>query len=184
MALYWLKRSFIHYFLNHIQYKVKRQTLRILSKTLFVVYMLILVKLILFKGDLFYQVVSGSNQKPDSTVGTGYNLIPFRTISAFMTFHPSTSTSVKVFNVLGNIALFVPFGFLFPLVYRNLAKFKQVFWASVFVSLAFELVQLITRSGQFDVDDILLNSLGGVIGYFIFIAICQSFLGKFSEARR
>jgi glycopeptide antibiotics resistance protein len=159
--------------------------MRTLTVILFTIYMIILVKVVLFKGPLFYEVVSGADDYRASTSNAtykGYNLVPFRTIKSFLTPHPSISTSTKVFNLLGNIALFVPFGVLLPLLFRNLGKFNYMFLASVLLSLFFEAFQLFTHTGHFDVDDIILNSLGGVIGYLIFIATSRSLRRKVAVA--
>ena len=67
-------------------------------------------------------------------------------------------------NFLGNILLFIPIGFLFPI-----ATGKQKWYWTIGVgcsfSLIIETIQLITSLGYFDPDDIMLNTLGVVIGY-------------------
>lgn len=69
-------------------------------------------------------------------------------------------------NVFGNILLFIPFGFLIS-VYIKPKKIYIPFCLTLLASLAIEFTQmLIGRS--FDVDDILLNCIGGIIGYFIY----------------
>ena len=71
-----------------------------------------------------------------------------------------------------NIVLFVPFGILFPLR-RNKINYKSVLLASFLFSLGIELSQLgisvllQTPAWFFDVDDILANVLGGMLGCFI-----------------
>ena len=136
---------------------------------MFIIYIAVLVKLVVLKGPLFYQIVSGSaaSYKVDSSNGTymGYNLVPFKTIRSFMTLHPSTSTSAKVFNLLGNIALFVPMGILLPLVFKRAIGWLKIVIATFLISLCFELFQLFTHTGHFDVDDLILNSIGGLVGY-------------------
>jgi len=85
-----------------------------------------------------------------------------------------------VINVIGNVLAFLPFGFLIPVIYREQRK-KTVqghyFRCLMFVtflggmfSFFVECVQLVTKVGSFDVDDMLLNTVGvflGVIGYII-----------------
>ena len=146
--------------------------MRVLTIVLFVIYIAVLVKLVVLKGPLFYQVVSGTNEykvQAENAENYGVNLIPFRTIRSFMTFHPSTSTETKVFNVLGNIALFIPMGFFLPIIFKGAKNFLRVLFASFLVSLCFEIFQLVTHTGHFDVDDLILNSIGGMIGYSCFI---------------
>jgi len=146
--------------------------MRVVVAIVFLIYMIILVKLVVLKGPLFYQIVSGMNYNYQLQAATGtydgVNLVPFRTIKSFMNLHPSTSTQAKVYNLLGNVALFVPMGFLLPLLFRRANSFGKVFLASFLVSLCFELFQLFTHTGNFDVDDLILNSLGGIVGYLCF----------------
>lgn len=94
-----------------------------------------------------------------------YNLKPFETINHFMQidrFNPD----VWIVNLLGNIGVFMPFGILLPLVLGGkLKKPFMIFFAGV---LALELLQLFTRRGSFDVDDLLLNSVGFLLGFALF----------------
>lgn len=73
---------------------------------------------------------------------------------------------VWIVNLLGNIGVFMPFGILLPLVLGGkLKKPFMIFFAGV---LALELLQLFTRRGSFDVDDLLLNSVGFLLGFALF----------------
>ena len=81
-------------------------------------------------------------------------------------------------NILGNIALFAPFGF-FSSYYLNLDKKRYIILLTFFISLVIEVIQLqIGRA--FDVDDVILNIIGGLIGYFIYVLI-NKVCGKFSD---
>ena len=66
-------------------------------------------------------------------------------------------------NFLGNIALFVPFGVLLPLI-TGKKKWFYIVGVGTCLSLLIEITQLITARGCFDPDDIILNTLGTVIG--------------------
>lgn len=100
-----------------------------------------------------------------------YNLKPLHTIIQFMQID-RYNRNIWVVNLLGNIGVFVPFGILLPFALRGkLIKSFSVFLVSLII---LELLQLITRRGCFDVDDIILNSLGFLIGY----AFCK-LLGLF-----
>lgn len=65
---------------------------------------------------------------------------------------------------VGNILLFIPVGFLFPVVV-NRKKWYVVLACGVMFSLLIESIQLISKRGCFDLDDILLNGAGVMIGY-------------------
>lgn len=69
-------------------------------------------------------------------------------------------------NIVGNILMFVPFGF-FTSYYLKLEKKRIIFYLALIVSVVIELIQL--KIGRaFDVDDIILNMLGSLLGYFLY----------------
>jgi len=72
---------------------------------------------------------------------------------------------------LGNIAGFIPLGILLPLLFRKLRTAFRTVALIFLISLAFETAQLILILGVFDVDDLLLNTLGGAIGYLLFVLL-------------
>jgi len=71
-------------------------------------------------------------------------------------------------NLVGNILGFIPFGILVPILFRQISALKQVLVAALVVSLIFEIIQLFAVLGSFDVDDLLLNTIGAGIGYYIY----------------
>ena len=77
-----------------------------------------------------------------------------------------------IMNLFGNVLIFMPFGFFLPMASRFRSIFATIFW-SFMLSLAVEMFQFITKVGSFDVDDLLLNTLGGIIGH-IFFCICAA----------
>jgi len=93
------------------------------------------------------------------------NFIPFKEI---MRYH---TTSVLFYrNVIGNIALFIPFGFIVTDMIREKAHKSNVLIISLITlltSLTTEVIQMfIGRS--FDIDDIILNLVGGIIGFIFY----------------
>ena len=69
-------------------------------------------------------------------------------------------------NIVGNIIMFVPFGF-FTSYYLKLDKKRFIFYLTLIVSVVIELIQL--KIGRaFDVDDIILNMVGGMLGYYLY----------------
>ena len=105
-----------------------------------------------------------------------YNLELFKEIRRFITYREQLGNFVVAANLLGNILIFVPYGFFISMAGRTRGFFKT-FFLSMFLSLGVETVQLVTRVGSFDVDDILLNTVGGVLGYITF-AICNGIRRK------
>ena len=94
------------------------------------------------------------------------NFIPFREIFRYKNIHDP----LFIWNVQGNIILFMPFGFIIADVI-NLKSGKHNIWLTMLVStitsLSIEIIQMfIGRS--FDIDDIILNLFGAIIGYLVF----------------
>lgn len=93
-----------------------------------------------------------------------YNLVPFKTIvNYFSTFEGLSITD----QFIGNILAFVPFGFLLPLIASSLGSFTLMLGNTFVFSLLIEISQLLFQVGAFDVDDLFLNTLGGVIGFLL-----------------
>ena len=86
-------------------------------------------------------------------------------------------------NVLLNIAMFVPLGFMLPIIWRKLWKWYLTIPAGFGFSLLLELLQLILSRGVFDVDDLFCNTLGAMIGYFTVMVILSCFRAKGKRCR-
>lgn len=72
-------------------------------------------------------------------------------------------------NIILNILLFVPFGFLLPIYSDKLKKLYKIILIGFFTTLIIEAIQYITKIGIFEIDDILNNTIGTAIGYSIFM---------------
>lgn len=99
------------------------------------------------------------------------NLTPFKTIKNYIIYDNNLSDSIKYVNILGNIVLFIPFGLLYPILTDKQRKFLWVFLGSFLFSLSIELLQMMFRIGSLDIDDIILNVFGALIGYSVFKGI-------------
>jgi glycopeptide antibiotics resistance protein len=88
-----------------------------------------------------------------------------------------------VVNILGNVLAFAPFGFMLPLLEKKYRRFFYISFVSLIFSFAVELVQMLLKVGIFDVDDILLNTAGGILGY-LFFRICNRMFSSSSRKRR
>ena len=97
-----------------------------------------------------------------------YNLIPFKTIKMYIIFADYFQFKIVFTNLFGNILAFMPFGFLLPIVFKKMRNFWIVTSLSFLFSLFVETMQLMFHVGGFDVDDILLNTIGGFFGYLLF----------------
>lgn len=74
-------------------------------------------------------------------------------------------------NVIGNTAMFIPLGIVWPTVYKELNKHWKILSAGIGFSLCIEILQLPFYDRVSDIDDLLLNSFGFVIGYLIYLLI-------------
>lgn len=72
-------------------------------------------------------------------------------------------------NLVGNIVVFMPFGMLLPFNWKRFRNFADIFLAGFLFSLGIELFQLYSAFGAFDVDDILLNCIGVIGGYMLYM---------------
>lgn len=94
---------------------------------------------------------------------SGFNIIPFAEIMRY-----EFGSKLFYYNVIGNIIVFMPFGYFIADYIKSKNIFPALFISAI-VSTTVEFVQLnIGRS--FDIDDIILNVLGGIAGYLIYIA--------------
>lgn len=75
-------------------------------------------------------------------------------------------------QLLGNILMFVPLGILAPLCFYRCRSFHKMLAVSFWCSLAIETTQLCTHTGLFELVDLVNNTMGGCIGYFIFKIGC------------
>ncbi len=116
-----------------------------------------------------------------------YNLEFFKEIKRFIIYRQQLGLEIFVVNILGNVLAFAPFGFMLPLLNKRYRNFFVIVFSSILFSIAVETVQLILKVGIFDVDDIMMNSLGGFIGYMIFLisnAVYRGFHPKNKNNRR
>ena len=89
------------------------------------------------------------------------NFIPFKEITRY-----SINSSLFYKNVIGNVLLFVPFGYFINNILQN-KRFYISIIITFITSLSIEFIQMnIDRS--FDIDDIILNMIGGILGYLIY----------------
>lgn len=140
----------------------KKKIFRAMGKVLFLLYVIFLIYF-LFLAEWYGRTGVSEEYR--------YNLELFREIKRFIVYREQLGTFAVLTNLAGNIVIFVPYGFFISMASRSRGFFKTLFF-SMGLSLCVEITQLFTRVGSFDVDDILLNTIGGVIGYIIFL-ICN-----------
>lgn len=100
-----------------------------------------------------------------------YNLQPFKEIIRFIKYYKTIGITRTLLNLAGNVIGFLPFGFFVPTLFRRARKWYIVLLFSMEFSIIIELLQLIKKVGSCDVDDVILNTLGGVLGYVCYCII-------------
>ena len=93
------------------------------------------------------------------------NFIPFKTIIEYVQRYHNGFRNMSVINLLGNFVLFMPMGALLPCVIRKLDRFWKVTLTVLGMVVMVEIVQGILRVGSVDIDDVLFNVVGAMIGY-------------------
>ncbi len=135
---------------------------KLLFGILFMAYLVLLVYFLFF-SEKFGR--TGSNETYQ------YNLVIFQEIGRFIRYREIIGTTGFLINIFGNVVAFMPFGFFLPALFGRGQKLFLVVSESFLFSMCVEVIQLLTRRGSFDVDDLLLNTTGGLLGYLSFITI-------------
>ena len=111
-----------------------------------------------------------------------YNLAPLKTIVGYIENYKGYGASILVINLAGNIVAFMPLGFLLPLVFKRTDRLVVITGITLLTSITAEICQYIFNVGGLDIDDVLLNTLGGGLGYLIYRALYLYSLRKPSHA--
>ena len=109
---------------------------------------------------LLFELLTGT----ENSYGSGMNIIPFKEIMRY-----KIGSKMFIYNVLGNILIFIPFGYFISRYVRP-KKIWPIIVDAMITSITVETVQLkIGRS--FDIDDVMLNIVGAILGYFVYVAL-------------
>lgn len=138
--------------------KTKRRWGRIFARIVFVLYLVVLAYF------LFFSERYGRGEARTYR----YNLTPFKEIERYIHYREQLGWEYFVVNIYGNILAFLPFGFFLPIISAANRKFINVALYSFEFSLGIELVQLSFQVGIFDVDDLIMNTVGGILGFILY----------------
>lgn len=137
----------------------KRTITTIMCWLAFLMYLILLTYFLIF-ADLM--------RRTHSQEKYAYNLELFKEIKRFIKYYKVLGLQTVILNLAGNIIGFMPMGFLLPTVSRRAKHFYLTILLCFTFSFLVETVQLIWKVGIFDVDDMLLNTIGGVLGYIFY----------------
>ena len=142
------------------------------------------VLLVLYLACLIYfMFFSESYGRTEIHTEYRYNLVLFREIRRFLQHCDILGMPAVLINLAGNVVVFIPYGCGLPLLFERLQSFFRVAILSLATSLLAETMQLILRVGCFDVDDLLLNTIGGCIGYCVYLLIRRYWRGKYGKKK-
>lgn len=141
-----------------------KKRIRIVSWILFVLYILLLIYLLFLSEDY--------GRKDFALRQYQYNLIPFQEIRRFWVYRERVGYFASFLNIGGNVIGFLPFGFFLPVISDRFRNGWLTGLLGFSLSLFVECTQLVFKVGCFDVDDLILNALGAVLGYVMFV-ICN-----------
>jgi len=124
----------------------------------FICYILFLIKLLFLSRVSLFDLFN--NQR---TLDRSINLIPFYSIKEYIYSNSATIKRFAFSNVVGNIVIFIPLGTYLSLFKKNKRVIANLLFILI-VSLFVEIIQGLLGIGASDIDDIILNSFGGLVG--------------------
>lgn len=153
----------------------KQQKQEIKKKMLIMIFIIYIIALftLLFLGNEYRQAYTWKEKISifsKQYFETSTNIVPFRTITDYFErlINGGISPQLIVVNILGNLIAFSPFGFFIPMLFSHKIKNAGQFTLlMVGITLLVEITQYLTKTGAFDIDDVILNTLGAVIVYLL-----------------
>lgn len=105
--------------------------------------------------------------------GYKYNLTLFQEINRYLKYLGRWDSIGRIafFNIVGNVLIFVPFGLFLPILTKGGMNVIFTTIVGFATSLAIEFTQLMSHVGCFDVDDLMLNTIGAFLGSLIYLLI-------------
>ncbi|WNF21212.1 VanZ family protein [Mesobacillus jeotgali] len=146
--------------INIIDIKYKKW-ISAISYTLFILYIIIAVIL------LFLSPYRQAAYEINSTGTNPYNIIPFKTITDYIKASSHINQNIWKSNLLGNVLAFFPLGIFLPWLFKSHIGFWRTATSVFLATSSVEILQFATRVGSFDIDDIILNTVGGALGYLL-----------------
>ena len=101
------------------------------------------------------------------------NLVPFQVFQETW----GMPEPKKIAQTAANVVMFIPLGFMMPVAFRRMRSFGRTALSLALFSFAIEFTQYFTGRSA-DIDDLMLNTLGGILGYLIFFVVSKLFWKK------
>ena len=134
---------------------------------LFWIYLIIAAKILVFRYPIseFYHILRLWDKRVITFGLSSANFIPFKTIKMYIRYRSSLNSFA---NLFGNLFILTPLGILLPFAWRKKHSVFLITAIGFLVSMAVETLQLVLGVGAFDVDDLILNTLGVIVGYILY----------------
>lgn len=152
---------------------MRNKTIKYIVCALFTFYSAIMIYLL-----FFWRMTGGGLSflnAPDyaASLSGKFQLIPLKTILDYIRQFNTFSLEDPAFgpaliNIVGNIVMFVPLGVFLPVLFIKQRRFPIFLLTFVLIIVCVELIQAFTLLGSCDIDDLILNTAGGCIGYLLF----------------
>lgn len=142
----------------------------------------VLAVFVLFMVGLLMLTVGGPYQRPDDMLrwavsriksGDAINLVPFRSITGYFRYY---GTSFFLIHFVGNIVMFMPWGFGLVLLWKREQRIRSVILHALALTLFIETTQLFIERSV-DVDDVILNFIGSCLGAGVYFLLRKLFPG-------
>lgn len=151
------------------------------SVPIFIVYLLVLILVLILKfpSPIFGYIIEQWKSGADRVYLEKPHLVPFEII----TYYVKSTHSINDWffkNLACNIIMFMPFGFLVPLFSKK-KKWWQILLFGILLSVLIEVIQHLLRIGIADIDDVILNGFGTILGFGIYKIIYSAALKNVLE---
>ena len=164
METHWRKKSLK---------SISKTVIMSVSRVLFVLYIILLAYFLFFSERYGRTIISDDYR---------YNLVLFKEVRRYILYRKEIGYESFIVNIFGNVLAFAPFGFVLPIISAANRKLINITLLSLEFSLTIELIKLIFKVGIIDVDDILMNTIGGILGGICFM-ICNKFIKSIKKLR-
>ncbi len=97
------------------------------------------------------------------------NFIPFKTIGMYLKAigDGSMNLDIPIRNLGANLLMFLPLGIFLPYFKKQIDTMRNIIITSSIIIVLLESIQFLSKRGSFDIDDLILNLLGVMLGYIV-----------------
>ena len=149
-----------------------KKNLKIFIYITFFLYCFVVLDIVLLSRSHMFSFDSWTEVWFDKHIRYGVNLVPFYTIKCYLrNIANGHIVSISVKNLLGNLLIFLPLGTYLPIIWKKCRSLSATLLVSLTVLIGIELLQFLTLLGTLDIDDLILNMCGILLGYILWKCI-------------